>query len=210
MKKFQYEEVFRGFQALFVCFRACFQIISLFSERALLLFKQNFKCIHRWYSLIKGTLKNFANFKGKHLCWSLFTSTLLHLQLFRKFLRICHLKTLLSQKDALSEIFQNIRGGFVGTQGNPINSLSETQKKDQRQILMFFFQIILKLYLNGTFNPKDGHNQGFVFFLQNQGIFLDFQKETGEASTLPPLIAHLTKQYFGIFLQLALIFLAFE
>ena len=123
----QHEEVsiWRSFQRILgapplqnsscVCFRACFQIISLFSERALLLFKQNFKCIHRWYSLIKGTLKNFANFKGKHLCWSLFTSTLLHLQLFRKFLRICHLTTLLSQKDALSEIFQNIRGGFVGT-----------------------------------------------------------------------------------------------
>ena len=35
---------------------------------------------HRRCSVKKGVLKNFANFKGKHLCWSLF---LIKLQAFR-------------------------------------------------------------------------------------------------------------------------------
>ena len=34
--------------------------------------KSYFRSTHQRCSVKKGNLKNFANFKGKHLCWSLF------------------------------------------------------------------------------------------------------------------------------------------
>ena len=33
---------------------------------------RNCKSSHRRYSVKRGVLKNFPNFTGKHLCWSLF------------------------------------------------------------------------------------------------------------------------------------------
>ena len=58
-----------------------------------------FRSSHRRYSVKKGVLKNFANFKGKHLCWSLF---LIKLQAWR-------LPTLLQRSFSTDVFLLNLR-----------------------------------------------------------------------------------------------------
>ena len=60
------------FVAIFVCsFLSCFVKFQLFSLA---------RSSHRSCSVKKSILKNFSNFSGKHLCWSL---VLIKLQAFR-------------------------------------------------------------------------------------------------------------------------------
>ena len=55
-----------------------------------------FRSSHRRCSIKKGVLKNFANFTGKHLCWSLFLITDLQARNFiKKILLQCFLIKLL-------------------------------------------------------------------------------------------------------------------
>ena len=99
------------------------------------------KSSHRRYSLKKGVLKNFANFKGKQLCWSLY---LMKLQTWRP--------AALLKRDSNTDIFCQICEIFEERLETTVSKLlfrEKTVPKDRRSRLKLFYEIdVFKIFQN--------------------------------------------------------------
>ena len=100
-----------------------------------------FKSSYRRCSVKKGVFKNFANFTGKHLCWSLFLITLqvfrpaplLERYFFRNFFRKKFLRT-----PILKNIYQRLLL-FVSPQYTMTNSGGEFEQDETSTECEVFF-----------------------------------------------------------------------
>ena len=155
--------------------------ISTFSEGALLLFKQNFKSIHWWYSAKQGALKIKLHRKtpvleSLHLYSFIFTAIP---KFFWKFAKerqrhIAVLKLYFHKQARFQKYF--IAGEVSWNWGTSISTSSETQKRPAgKKFAVFFLDTLATRW----------KQSGFSFFSKINAFFSIFKKRQGRPPPPP-------------------------